>query len=84
MCDLSEDVTVDVDASQLTSKQLAVERVITKVFQMLHCNVVITDRIRSLFATKLHRMGNSLQSQGGSRGKSKLEKDHLDIRIGRR
>ena len=45
---------------------------ITKVFQMLHCNVVITDRIRSPFATKLHRMGSSLQSQGGSRGKSKL------------
>ena len=56
-------------------KQLAVERVIVKIFQFLRLNVAITDRIRSLFSTKLHRMGRSLQSLGGSRGKCKqLEK----------
>ena len=53
--DLSVDETINIDISELPSKQLAVERVITKVFQMLRCNVIITDCIRSLFATKLHR-----------------------------
>ena len=70
--DLSGDETINIDISELPSKQLAVERVITKVFQMLRCNVIITDRIRSLFTTKLHRMGSSLQMQGEGRGKSKL------------
>ena len=76
--DLSGDKTIKIEASirSLSApKQLAVERVIVKVFQFLHLNVAITDRIRSLFSTKLHRMGQSLQSLSGSRGKCKqLEK----------
>ena len=76
--DLSGDKTIKIEASirSLSApKQLAVKRVIVKVFQFLHLNVAITDRIRSLFSTKLHRMGQSLQSLSGSRGKCKqLEK----------
>ena len=71
--DLSGDKTVKIEAlprSLSAHKQLAVERVIVKIFQFLRLNVAITDRIRSLFSTKLHRMGRSLQSLGGSRGKN--------------
>ena len=55
----------------LSSNQLAVERVIGKVFTHYHCDVVITDRLRTLFTVKLWRMGSSFQSYGG-RGRAKL------------
>ena len=75
LVDLSEDEVVKdkLDGiSALTCKQLALERVMVKVFDVLRFNGIITDRIKSLFATKLHRMGNNLQSQDGGRGKHKL------------
>ena len=46
-------------------KQVAVERVIVKIFQFLHLNTPITDQMRSLLSTKLHKMGKSLQSLSG-------------------
>lgn len=61
--DLSEDeaVKAKLGISVLTCKQLALERVIVKVFDVLRINGIITDRIRSIFAAKLHRMGSNLK-----------------------
>jgi len=58
----------------LKGKQLAVERVIIKVFRKLHCNVCITDTLRQLFAAKLCRMGSAFRSQG-SRGQANLQEN---------
>ena len=59
--DLSGDTeaAVDLDLScvQLSSCQLVVERVIVKLFTHPKCNVVITDRLRSIFTIKLWHMG---------------------------
>ena len=55
----------------LSSDQLAVERVIVKVFTQYRCDVVITDRLRSIFKSKLYRMGRALQACGGT-GRAKL------------
>ena len=51
--------------------QLCIERVITKLFSHYKCDVVITDRLRSLFTSKLTRMGKAIQGQGGP-GRQKL------------
>ena len=66
--DLSEDIDIELDPSfvkSLTPMQLAVERVIAKTFKTYHVDVVVTDRLRALFNSKLWRMGNLLQSLGG-------------------
>ena len=66
--DLLEDVDLTLDPSlikSLTPKQLAVERIITKTFTTYHIHVVITDRVRALFNSKLWRMGKQIQSLGG-------------------
>ena len=52
----------------LSPNQLAVQRVIGKVFTH---DVIITDRLRSLFTVKLWRMGVALKSNGG-RGRANL------------
>lgn len=44
---------------------------ITKLFTKFHCNVVITERLRSIFISKLYRMGKCFHSFGGQ-GRSKL------------
>ena len=63
-CD--KDAIVDLSCVQFLSPcQLAVERVIVKLFTHHKCQVVITDRLRSLFTTKLWRMGKLLCSLGG-------------------
>ena len=36
-----------------------------KLFIHYHCNVVITDRLRSIFSSKLMRMGKAMQTRGG-------------------
>ena len=54
----------------LTNNQLLVERVICKTFAHHHCDVVITDRIRFLFASKLSRIGKAMYNMGG-RGREK-------------
>ncbi len=71
--DLNSDSEAEVEVSELSLSvnQLAVERVITKVFTHYHCDVVITDRLRSMFTSKLWRMGRALQSKGG-RGREKI------------
>ena len=72
--DLSEDeaVKAKLGISVLTCKQLALERVTVKVFDVLRFNGIITDRIRSIFVAKLRRMGSNLQSQSGGRGKHNI------------
>ena len=76
MFDLSNDseatlVDLPTDSS---SNQLLVERVIAKVFTRCHCDVVITDRLRSLFTSKLWRMGKALQALGGTGRARQLQK----------
>ena len=72
--DLSDDSEAAVNINgtiPLSPNQLAVERVIGKVFTHYNCDVIITDRLRSLFTVKLWRMGVALQGNGG-RGRVKL------------
>ena len=64
--DLSNDneASVDLPAKlSLSSDQLVVERLIVKVFTRYRCDVIITDRLRTPFRSKLCRMGNSTISQ---------------------
>lgn len=63
----------------LSTNQVLVERVICKVFTRYHCDVVITDRLRSLFTSKLWRMGSALQRLGGS-GRAKLMQKWKDTK----
>ena len=73
--DLSSDNEAIVEnAESLAPKELAVERIITKVFSKLHSDVIVTDRLRSLFVSKLSRMGKSIQSLGGRQRSLLLEK----------
>lgn len=75
MFDLSDDSEASVDLpTDLSSNQLLVERVITKVFTQYHCDVVITDRLRSLFTSKLWRMGKALQALGGTGRARQIQK----------
>ena len=37
-----------------------------KLFNHYHCDVLITDRLRALFTSKLARMGKAIQSVGGT------------------
>ena len=55
----------------LSSDQLAIERVIAKTFTRYQFNVIVMDRLRALFMSKLYRMGKHLQSLGG-RGRMKV------------
>ena len=74
--DLSGDVEACIDAlgtPRLAPCQEAIERVISKVFSRYKCDVVITDRLRSVFTLKLWRMGKSHYSLG-STARSKIYK----------
>lgn len=85
--DLSSDVEASVNqscAKSLSPCQLAVERVIVKLFTHHKCNVIITDRLRSLFTMKLWRMGKSICSLGGkarSQVYAKWEKSKWTIQL---
>ena len=41
------------------------ERVIIKVFDHYHCDVIVTDRLRAMFSSKLWRMGQAIRSRSG-------------------
>lgn len=74
--DLSSDCEASVDLQLelcLSSDRLAIERVIAKVFAKYQCDVIVTDRLRSLFTSKLYRMGKAIQSAGGT-GRARLIK----------
>ena len=61
--DLSSDREASVDLQLelcLSSDRLAIERVIAKVFAKYQCDVIVTDRLRSLFTSKLYRMGKAI------------------------
>lgn len=69
--DLSEDKDVsDINIPPEISSP-AIERIIAKVFLKYKCDVVVTDRLRSVFVCKLQRMGRAIQRLGGY-GRSKL------------
>ena len=72
---LVDDPEVQIDLPKsLCPSQVAVERVIVKIFHHFHCDVVITDRLRSLFMLKLWRMGNAIQGLGGTARKKQYDK----------
>ena len=72
---LVEDPEVKIDIpSSLCPSQAAVERVIAKVFFHFHVDIIITDRLRSLFYLKLWRMGKSIQGLGGSARNKRYDK----------
>ena len=63
---LADDPEAQVELPKsLCPSRAAIERVIVKVFCRSHCDVVITDRLTSLFSLKLWRMGNAIQGLGG-------------------
>ena len=65
--------SVESNSLSLSPSEAAVERVIIKVFRHHHCDVVITDRLRSLFTLKLWRMGKAIQGLGGTARKKKYD-----------
>jgi len=67
-CDLSDDSEAKfcIELEKLSNKQLLIERMISKHFNHYHCYVLITDKLRTLFTSKLARMGNAIQSVGGT------------------
>ena len=70
-----EDAKLDKRLTQnLSPKQLSVERVIVKGFVHYQCDVIITDRIRALFSSKLWRMAKAIQNGGGTKSTLLKEK----------
>ena len=64
--DLSSDKMITaIQGDTLTHNQLLIERVICKTFTHHHCDVAITDHLRSLFTNKLSRMGRTMHKLGG-------------------
>ena len=62
-----DDIVLDSElVKSFSPKQLAIEYVIAKVFVRHRCDIVVTDRLRSLFKAKLWRMGKQLQNLGGT------------------
>jgi len=65
--DLSDDeeVRCAVQDNSMTLNQQLIEQIIYKTFAHHKCDVVITDRLRSLFTNKLCRMGKTMHKLGG-------------------
>ena len=61
----------------MSPKQLSVERVIVKSFVHYQCDVIITDRIRALFSSKLWRMAKAIRNGGGTKSTLLKEKWRL-------
>ncbi len=72
--DLSKDKEAQADPDGLTQAQIALERVITKVFTKYAIPLEVTDRIRATFKTKLWRMGRTLSKLGGTKRQQQLQK----------
>ena len=66
LCDDEEASIENCESLKLSPCQLAVERVISKSFTHHKCDVIITNRLRSLFTLKLWRMGKLISSSGGT------------------
>jgi len=78
--DLTSDGDVKIDKTltqNFSPKQLSVERIIVKTFVLYQCDVIITDRIRAMFSSKLWRMGKAIRSGGGTKSDSLKEKWRL-------
>ena len=70
-----EDAKLDKRLTQnLSPKQLSVERVIVKGFVHYQCDVIITDRIRAPFSSKLWRMAKAIRNGGGTKSTLLKEK----------
>ena len=74
------DLSTDKDVSKamaectLPHNQLLIERVICKTFTHHHCDVIISDRLRSLFTNKMFRMGRTINVLGGRGRANQIEK----------
>ena len=75
MADLSKNQEARIsEAIVLSGSQLALERVITKVFNHYAIPLDISDAIRATFRSKLWRMGNTLLKFGGPRRSQEIDK----------
>jgi hypothetical protein len=73
--DLSKDTEAQVGSSHsFTERQLAEERVITKVFSRYAIPLEISDNIRTTFKSKLWRLGKSISGLGGTQRRKLLQK----------
>jgi len=70
--DLSEDNEANIDTAGLTETQIAIERVIKKVFCHYSVPLEISASIRNTFKCKLWRMGKILSSLGDTKRKQAL------------
>ena len=70
---MSKDEDAKIAASTLSDHQVAIERVIQKVFTKYSISVDITEKIRSTFRSKLWRMGKKLSQLGGTKCKELIE-----------
>ena len=79
-----EEATVaSVSEHSFSFSQLCTERVIVKLFSHYKCDVVITNRLRSLFSSKLTRMGKLIQGQARQKTLQKMEGIKVDTRVER-
>ena len=69
-----DEVNIEVPGVLLSHNQLLVERVICKTFTHYKCDVVVSDRLRSLFTNKLMRMGRAMHKQGGRGRADQIDK----------
>ena len=73
--DLSKDSEAHVaNGDALTERQLADERVITKVFTRYAIPLEISNSIRGTFKSKLWRLGKGISGLGGTQRHKTLEK----------
>ena len=72
--DLSKDKDATVSSKELTSVQLSLERVITKVFCHYAIPIDISNSIRTTFKSKLWRMGKALSKLGGKKRPEQLRR----------
>ena len=73
--DLSKDIEAQIGSSHsFTERQLAEERVITKVFTRYAIPLEISDNIRTTFKSKLWRLGKSISGLGGTQRHKLLQK----------
>ena len=72
--DLTKDSDCKVNTTGVTETQLAIERVIRKVFAHYSIPLEVSDPIRNSFKCKLWRMGKALSSMGGTKRKLTLER----------
>ena len=73
LLDLSEDIDAEVNTESLSMHQILIERVIKRVFKEYKIPLDISTTTRSIFKSKLWRMGQALSKLGGTKRQHQLD-----------